>query len=70
MWIEREFDFNSEEQKKFDEYIENKMKNKVKPSKDEDFLFTWNLWIDEAKDSGGFADVLNAHISSKIPVNF
>lgn len=70
MWIEREFDFNSEEQKKFDEYIENKMKNKIQPSKDEDFLFTWNLWINEATDNSGFADVLNAHISSKRPVNF
>lgn len=69
MWIDSEFNFNSEERQKFDEYIENKMKHKIEPSKDEDFLYTWNLWIDEAKNSG-FADVLNSHISSRRPVNF
>ena len=69
MWIDSEFNFNSEEQKKFNEYIENKMKTKLKLSQDEDFLYTWNLWIDEAEESG-FADVLNSHISSKRPVNF
>ncbi len=70
MDIRREFNFDAEEQEKFNEYIENKMKKKLQPSQDEDFLYTWNLWIDEANDDGGFADVLNSHISPKRPVNF
>ena len=70
MDMKREFNFNVEEQKKFNEYIENKMKQKSQPSQDEDFLYTWSLWIDEANDGSGFADVLNLHISSKRPVDF
>lgn len=70
MGINCEFNFDAEEQQKFNEYIKNKMKNKLNPSQDEDFLYTWSLWIDEANGDSGFADVLNSHISSKRPVDF
>ena len=69
MGLASKFNLNGDEKKIFEDYISNKMGEKLQPSKDEEFLDRWNAWIDESSKKG-VAFVLNSYLIPKRPVEF
>ena len=69
MGLASKFNLNGDEKKIFEDYIANKMGDKLQPSKDEEFLDKWNAWIDESSTKG-VAYVLNSYLIPKRPVEF